>query len=107
MIEEMFKGVMDAIKTGDEEKAKSIFNKKEDVLELTISMRKNHMKRVKEGNCEADLTSDFTDILQSFERIGNTCANLADASTSNVNFKEFFKKGDAAAGTLEDKEEQE
>ena len=83
---------MDAIKTGDEEKAKSIFNKKEDVLELTISMRKNHMKRVKEGNCEADLTSDFTDILQSFERIGNTCANLR-MHRPQCEFQRVLQKG--------------
>lgn len=102
-IEKMFREVMDAIRTGDEEKARNIFDRKEDVLELTINMRKNHVKRVNEGSCEADMTSDFTDILQSFERIGNTCANLADASVSNVNFKEFFQKEDITEGTVEDK----
>ena len=91
-IENMFKETIEAIKTGDDEKVKDILDKKEEVLGLTISMRKNHVKRVNEGSCEADLTSDFTDILQNFERIGNTCANLADASSSNMNFKEFFKE---------------
>ncbi len=102
-IEKMFREVMDVIRTGDEEKARNIFDRKEAVLELTINMRKNHVKRVNEGSCEADMTSDFTDILQSFERIGNTCANLADASVSNVNFKEFFQKEDIPEGTVEDK----
>lgn len=94
IIEEMFQEAMGTIRTGDMENAQRIFDKKEEVLELTINMRKAHVKRVNEGNCEAELSNDFTYILQSFERIGNTCANLADAALTNVNFSTLIKDDD-------------
>ena len=66
-------------------------HKKDNVLELTIRLRKNHMKRVKEGACEAEMTSDFTRILHSFDRISNSCANIADAALTGVSFESVLK----------------
>lgn len=92
LIEEMFREAMVAIKMGNTEDAISIFEKKDKVLELTINMRKNHLKRVNSGDCEAELGSEFTTILHSFERIGNAAANIADAAAREVNFKSFFSE---------------
>ena len=63
----------------------------QNVLDLTLKLRKNHMKRVKQGACDAEMTSDFTRILHSFDRIGNSCANIADAALTGVSFESVLK----------------
>ena len=91
VIEDMYQSVLEVIRTGNGEDARKIVHKKDNVLELTIRLRKNHMKRVKEGACEAEMTSDFTRILHSFDRISNSCANIADAALTGVSFESVLK----------------
>ena len=72
IIEDMYQNVLEVIRTGNGEDARKIVHKKDNVLDLTLKLRKNHMKRVKQGACDAEMTSDFTRILHSFDRIGNS-----------------------------------
>ena len=91
IIEDMYQNVLEVIRTGNGEDARKIVHKKDNVLDLTLKLRKNHMKRVKQGACDAEMTSDFTRILHSFDRIGNSCANIADAALTGVNFESVLK----------------
>lgn len=91
IIEDMYQNVLEVIRTGDGEDARKIVHKKDNVLDLTLKLRKNHMKRVKQGACDAEMTSDFTRILHSFDRIGNSCANIADAALTGVSFESVLK----------------
>ena len=91
IIEDMYQNVLEGIRTGNGEDARKIVHKKDNVLDLTLKLRKNHMKRVKQGACDAEMTSDFTRILHSFDRIGNSCANIADAALTGVSFESVLK----------------
>lgn len=91
IIEDMYRNVLEVIRTGNGEDARKIVHKKDNVLDLTLKLRKNHMKRVKQGACDAEMTSDFTRILHSFDRIGNSCANIADAALTGVSFESVLK----------------
>ena len=91
IIEDMYQNVLEVIRTGNGEDAQKIVHKKDNVLDLTLKLRKNHMKRVKQGACDAEMTSDFTKILHSFDRIGNSCANIADAALTGVSFESVLK----------------
>ena len=91
IIEDMYQNVLEVIRTGNGEDARKIVHKKDNVLDLTLKLRKNHMKRVKQGACDAEMTSDFTRILHSFDRIGNSCANIADAALTGVSFASVLK----------------
>ena len=91
IIEDMYQNVLEVIRTGNGEDARKIVHKKDNVLDLTLKLRKNHMKRVKQGACDAEMTSDFTRILHSFDRIGNSCANIADAALPGVSFESVLK----------------
>lgn len=91
IIEDMYQNVLEVIRTGNGEDARKIVHKKDNVLDLTLKLRKNHMKRVKQGACDAEMTSDFTRILHSFDRIGNSCANIADAALTGVSFESVLK----------------
>lgn len=91
IIEDMYQNVLEVIRTGNGEDARKIVHKKDNVLDLTLKLRKNHMKRVKQGACDAEMTSDFTRLLHSFDRIGNSCANIADAALTGVSFESVLK----------------
>lgn len=91
IIEDMYQNVLEVIRTGNGEDARKIVHKKDNVLDLTLKLRKNHMKRVKQGACDAEMTSDFTRILHSFDRIGNSCANIADAALTGVSLESVLK----------------
>lgn len=91
IIEDMYRSVLDVIRTGNGENARKIVHKKDNVLDLTLRLRKNHMKRVKKGACDAEMTNDFTKILHSFDRISNSCANIADAALTGVSFESVLK----------------
>ena len=91
IIEDMYQNVLEVIRTGNGEDARKIVHKKDNVLDLTLKLRKNHMMRVKQGACDAEMTSDFTRILHSFDRIGNSCANIADAALTGVSFESVLK----------------
>lgn len=91
LIEDMYKSVLEVVRTGNGEDARKIVHKKDNVLDLTLRLRKNHMKRVKRGACDAEMTNDFTKILHSFDRISNSCANIADAALTGVSFETVLK----------------
>lgn len=91
IIEDMYRSVLEVIQTGNGEDARKVVHKKDNVLDLTLRLRKNHMKRVKQGACDAEMTNDFTRILHSFDRIGNSCANIADAALTGVSFESVLK----------------
>ena len=91
IIEDMYQNVLEVIRTGNGEDARKIVHKKDNVLDLTLKLRKNHMKRVKQGACDAEMTSDFTRFLHSCDRIGNSCANIADAALTGVSFESVLK----------------
>ena len=92
IIKDMYDDVLEVLQEGnkDEKKAKKIRKKKEKVLELDSSMRKAHLKRVKDGTCQAKLTKPFTRILNSIDRMGNTCMNLADVALDDTRFSYFY-----------------
>ena len=89
IIKEMYDDAMDVLVTKDKEKAKKLSRRKEKILELDSIMRKGHLKRVNEGTCKASLTKPFTKILNSIDRMGNCCLNLADVALDDLSFGYF------------------
>lgn len=80
MIENMYTTALRIMAGESPEDKKKIQDKKEKLMELDISMRKAHMKRVGKGKCSANLTGPFNKILYSIGRMSNSCVNIADAA---------------------------
>lgn len=78
VIEEMYQEAFHAIISGETDREKKIRKKKEKVLELSFSMRKAHLDRVSKGKCSAKLTKPFQKMLNTLDRISNSCVNIAD-----------------------------
>lgn len=80
LIEEMYREAFQMHINGDTDREKKIRKKKEKVLDLSLSMRKAHLDRVSKGKCSAKLTRPFQKILNTLDRISNSCLNIADSA---------------------------
>lgn len=79
VIEKMYTNVTDILMNGGSENIASLYEQKEEVLDLGIHMRKAHVKRVKNGQCDARRTEVFNAMIHDIDRMGNCCVNIADA----------------------------
>lgn len=90
VIEKMYSDTIQIMEGGEQIKAEEILKQKEQVLELDTHMRKAHMHRVATGKCSANLTAPFSKILLAIDRIGNSCVNITETVSSQINFKYFM-----------------
>lgn len=89
LIAQMYGSALETMTTGDFEKASEMLNLKDEILELDVILRRGHMKRVAEGKCDKSLNKPFGKILLSIDRMGNTCIDIAEITSSQVKMKYF------------------
>ncbi|MGN1031107.1 MAG: Na/Pi cotransporter family protein [Butyricicoccaceae bacterium] len=89
MIQGMYTSALRVIETGDQTNAESLAERKAEVLKLNIKIQKGHMNRVAEGKCAASLTAPFNLILHNIDRMGNSCVNIAEVASGQVDFSDF------------------
>lgn len=88
---DMYENAVDMIRTGNTQHMETFMLAKERITDLDIALRKAHMKRVKEGLCDSELTAPYTRILNVIDRISNCCLNIAEsAKNDNVSFEDFL-----------------
>lgn len=92
MILEMYEASMQAILTGESISQQKIQKKKAQIMELDENMRRSHMERVGKKKCDAKLTLAFNNVLHDIDRMGNSCINLADTVTENLDFHDYLKE---------------
>ena len=91
MIETMYTDVLESLKSNDPQYANRVRAERGVVLGLDINMRKaQHMDRVGKGECSASLTAPFNDVMHCINRMGNSCLNIADAVSGEVNIEYFI-----------------
>ena len=90
IIRKMYGEIIQVMKSGRREKTTEILCRKGRLLELDSIMRRNHMSRVAQGKCSVGLTVPFSQILHSIDRMGNSCANLAETVSSQIDLKYFI-----------------
>ena len=88
---DMYENAVDMIRTGNIQHMETFMLAKDRITDLDIALRKAHMKRVKEGLCDSELTAPYTRILNVIDRISNCCLNIAEsAKNDNVSFEDFL-----------------
>ncbi|MCC8159952.1 MAG: Na/Pi cotransporter family protein [Oscillospiraceae bacterium] len=92
-IETMYENALSALKNGDKSKLETVLSHKEEVLNLDIEMRKQHMQRVNRGKCKKALSQPYIKILYCIDRMGNSCVNLAEVAQNQMNFTYFIGDG--------------
>ena len=80
-----------AIKTGENDIASDIFKDKDKMRRSERKCNKAHLKRVKLGECNANMTPHFSDILYNLSRIADNCISIAEEAADSVGFVELGK----------------
>jgi phosphate:Na+ symporter len=89
-IKTIFIVTIKALKHNTPEVASEVMEKRSSIVDLDFQMRKSHLKRVKAGDCKAEMTKIYNSILHNLNRMEISCVNIADLLTSTVNFEEFL-----------------
>ena len=82
---------IEAIKTGENDIAGDIFKDKDKMRRSERKCNKAHLKRVKLGECSANMTPHFSDILYNLSRIADNCISIAEEAADSVGFVELGK----------------
>ena len=93
-VENMYTDTFLMIESGEKEKARDILRQKDQIMDLDLNMRKAHMNSVANGKCSASLTAPFSKVLHAIDRIGNSCVNIAEAISGQVDFHYFMIEDD-------------
>ena len=64
---------------------------RKNVGDIELKMRKGHIDGVCRGKCNANLTSNYNQILHKMNRMSNRFVNLADTK-KQIQLKKFFWK---------------
>ena len=70
---------VEAFRINDEKKAKLVFTFENRIDKLEEEYRKDHIKRLNAGMCNAQSSAIFLDLLNNLERIGDHSTNIAQS----------------------------
>lgn len=82
---------VEAVKTGSKEMVNDIFRDTDQMRRSERRCNKAHLKRVKEGECHANMTSYFSDLLYNLSRIADNCVSIAEEADTGAGFAELHK----------------
>lgn len=81
----------EAVKTGSKEMVNDIFRDTDQMRRSERRCNKAHLKRVKEGECHANMTPYFSDLLYNLSRIADNCVSIAEEADTGAGFAELHK----------------
>lgn len=90
IINKMYTDTLDSLESGQYGQAADILKQKEQIIDLDIDMRKAHMNRVMNGKCSARLTAPFFKVLHCIDRMGNSCVNMTEVVSAQVDLEYFM-----------------
>ena len=82
---------VEAVKTGSKEMVNDIFRDTDQMRRSERRCNKAHLKRVKEGECHANMTPYFSDLLYNLSRIADNCVSIAEEAGTGAGFAELHK----------------
>lgn len=82
---------VEAVKTGSKEMVNDIFRDMDQMRRSERCCNKAHLKRVKEGECHANMTPYFSDLLYNLSRIADNCVSIAEEADTGAGFAELHK----------------
>lgn len=88
-VNEMLDTTINALESGSKQEAKRILELEQEINELTLKFRDNHIKRLHKGRCELMSGIVFMDLLMNFEKIGDHLNNIGQAIKGEMRVKRF------------------
>lgn len=94
-IEAMMIDTMTALETGNPRLAEKILVQENEINELEVKIRAEHMHRLVDNECSPAVTVVFLDVIHNLERTGDSCNNIAEAVIKGYRAKkESVEKGE-------------
>lgn len=84
--DELFEKAMISVENGDDDAVKKVSKGKSKMRKVQKKLSKAHLSRVKNKNCDADLTPDYAEILHSLDRIADNCIGITEEAMDNISF---------------------
>lgn len=91
LAQSLFSRSVEAVKTGSKEMVNDIFRNTDQMRRSERRCNKAHLKRVKEGECHANMTPYFSDLLYNLSRIADNCVSIAEEADTGAGFAELHK----------------
>ena len=82
---------VEAVKTGSKEMVNDIFRDTDQMRRSERRCNKAHLKCVKAGECHANMTPYFSDLLYNLSRIADNCVSIAEEADTGAGFAELHK----------------
>ena len=82
---------VEAVKTGSKEMVNDIFRDTDQMRRSERRCNKAHLIRVKVGECHANMTPYFSDLLYNLSRIADNCVSIAEEADTGAGFAELHK----------------
>ncbi len=86
IVKMLYENALSAVENADCKKAESVFRGRTKMRKNSKKASKAHLARVKKKQCSAELTSDFSEILHSIDRMADNCAGIAEEAMDSVTF---------------------
>lgn len=93
---------MEAVREGSEEQAELVFKNKKKMNKAEKKFNKAHLNRVKNQQCDPEMTVDFSGILYNLERAADNCVSIAEEVLDNPGFVELGENARAFAAAAEE-----
>ena len=97
--DELFQKAILSVESGDVDMVKKVAKDKGKMRKAYKKASKAHFSRVKKKDCDANLTSDYSGILHSLDRIADNCIGIAEEAADNISFVDF--RHEAQLGGME------
>lgn len=98
---ELLNEAMAAVKEGSEEQAELVFKNKKKMHNAEKKFNKEHLKRVKNQQCDPGVMGNFSGILYNLERAADNCVSIAEEALDNPGFVELGENARAFAEAAE------
>ena len=91
LIRRMFEETLVLMADPEKKEPDSLKKEREMVMDIDEKMRKDHVKRVAKGKCDANMTLSFNALLHDLDRMGSSCLNLSDTALKEIHFSTLLQ----------------
>ena len=89
ILENLFRGCVEAVTVGDETAAEKVVKDKRKMTKAQKQNNKAHLARVKKKTCSGKLTGTYSSILYNMDRMADNCAAIAEEAIEHITFDKF------------------
>lgn len=89
ILENLFRGCVEAVTIGDETAAEKVVKDKRKMTKAQKQNNKAHLARVKKKTCSGKLTGTYASILYNMDRMADNCAAIAEEALEHITFDRF------------------